>query len=128
MAANANIGAARAQFFPSLSLTASGGLASSSLSSLFSGPALVFWVFFGCAAMLLYRACRRGSIAGLFIYPFFFMGLTDQIRIFYLTGGRTFAAWLFILAAIAVARREIANATLISRRQQGATPMPTEPG
>jgi outer membrane protein, multidrug efflux system len=42
MAANANIGAARAQFFPSLSLTASGGLASSSLSSLFTGPALVF--------------------------------------------------------------------------------------
>lgn len=35
---NANIGAARAAFFPSFTLTASGGRASSSLSNLFSGP------------------------------------------------------------------------------------------
>lgn len=42
MAANANIGAARAQFFPSLSLTASGGLASLALGALFTGPAAVF--------------------------------------------------------------------------------------
>jgi outer membrane protein, multidrug efflux system len=40
-AANANIGAARAAFFPSLSLTASGGLASSTLGALFTGPAFV---------------------------------------------------------------------------------------
>jgi len=36
--ANANIGAARAAFFPSVTLTASAGRASSSLSSLLSGP------------------------------------------------------------------------------------------
>ena len=69
--------------------------------------ALVFWVLFGCVATLLYRAFRRGSVAGLFLYPFVFMGLTDQIRIFYLTGGRTFAAWLFLFAVIFVTRREI---------------------
>ncbi|MDB6012499.1 MAG: efflux system, outer rane lipoprotein NodT family, partial [Gammaproteobacteria bacterium] len=41
--ANANIGAARAAFFPSLSLTASDGRGSSSLSHLLSGPNL--WSF-----------------------------------------------------------------------------------
>jgi hypothetical protein len=86
--------------------------------------ALIFWVFFGCAVMLLYRACRRGSITGLFVYPFVFMGLTDQIRIFYLTGGRTFAAWLFMIAAILVARREIAQANLPGR---AASPAPRAP-
>ena len=39
IAANADIGAARAAFFPSLTLTASGGIASAALSALFSGPA-----------------------------------------------------------------------------------------
>ena len=40
--ASANIGAARAALFPSLSLTASGGVASAALSSLFSGGATIW--------------------------------------------------------------------------------------
>jgi multidrug efflux system outer membrane protein len=44
LAANANIGAARAAFFPSISLTASGGLSSNRLSSLFTGGAKT-WSF-----------------------------------------------------------------------------------
>ncbi len=40
--ANANIGAARAAFFPTLSLTASAGVASAALTSLFSGGATVW--------------------------------------------------------------------------------------
>ncbi|PCM46137.1 efflux transporter outer membrane subunit [Marinobacter sp. ANT_B65] len=41
--ANANIGAARAAFFPSLSLTTTGGLASSVLADIFSGGASSIW-------------------------------------------------------------------------------------
>ena len=43
-AANANIGAARAAFFPTVSLTGSGGTASASLENLFSGGSEA-WVF-----------------------------------------------------------------------------------
>lgn len=67
--ANANIGAARAAFFPSLSLTASSGLASTELSDLFSngasvwsvGPSLVLPIFNGGAnvANLAYANAQR---------------------------------------------------------------------
>jgi multidrug efflux system outer membrane protein len=54
IAANANIGAARAQLFPSLTLTASGGLASAALAALFTGPAGV-WTLAPSLALPLFR-------------------------------------------------------------------------
>jgi multidrug efflux system outer membrane protein len=73
-AANANIGAARAKLFPTLSLTASGGVASAALSSLFTGgatiwslaPSLALPIFDGGAnqANLAYtQAQKQGYIA-----------------------------------------------------------------
>ena len=62
-AANANIGAARAQFFPSLTLTASGGLASAALAALFTGPAAVFTLAPSLAMPLFRGGANRANLA-----------------------------------------------------------------
>jgi multidrug efflux system outer membrane protein len=54
IAANANIGAARAAFFPALSLTATGGIVSAALAALFSGPTAV-WTFAPTLTQPLFR-------------------------------------------------------------------------
>jgi multidrug efflux system outer membrane protein len=54
IAANANIGEARAEFFPTLSLTASGGLVSIALAALFTGPTAV-WLLAPSLAVPLFR-------------------------------------------------------------------------
>ena len=48
VAANAQIGVAKADYFPQISLTATGGYQSSALTSLFTGPAGL-WAFGGSA-------------------------------------------------------------------------------
>ncbi len=60
-AANANIGAARAAFFPSISLTAAIGVASTALSGLFSGG--MAWAFAPSITMPIFNAgpTRPGS-------------------------------------------------------------------
>lgn len=45
IAANANIGAARAAFFPTITLTGSAGVASSSLDNLFQADSVLAWTF-----------------------------------------------------------------------------------
>jgi multidrug efflux system outer membrane protein len=60
VAANARIGAAKAAFFPSISLTAFLGTASSSLSDLFSGPART-WSYAGALTQPIFTA---GSLSG----------------------------------------------------------------
>lgn len=62
-AANANIGAARAAFFPSISLTASLGTASNELSGLF-GAGSRFWTFVPQASLPIFQAGRlRANLA-----------------------------------------------------------------
>jgi multidrug efflux system outer membrane protein len=57
-AANANIGAARAAFFPTISLTASVGTASSELSGLFGGGS-GFWTFVPQITIPIFNAGRN---------------------------------------------------------------------
>jgi multidrug efflux system outer membrane protein len=63
MAANANIGAARAQFFPSLNLTANGGLASIALASLFTGPASIWTFAPSLIVPLFHGGANRANLA-----------------------------------------------------------------
>jgi len=60
MAANAQIGVARAAYFPAISLTGVGGVESIALSKLFTGPAGM-WSFVGQLAQPLYAG---GSLKG----------------------------------------------------------------
>jgi len=57
-AANANIGAARAAFFPTISLTGFGGLVSTALTSLVSGGALA-WSFIPQVSVPIFTAGRN---------------------------------------------------------------------
>lgn len=61
--ANANIGAARAAFFPSLSLTASTGLASTELSNLFSDGASVWSVGSGLVLPIFNGGANVANLA-----------------------------------------------------------------
>lgn len=62
-AANAEIGVARAALFPQVTLTGSGGVASSALSGLFSGPA-VAWTAAAAVLQPLFNAGRnRAGVA-----------------------------------------------------------------
>ncbi|MGH7023161.1 MAG: efflux transporter outer membrane subunit [Caulobacteraceae bacterium] len=61
--ANANIGAARANFFPDISLTANGGLTSVALSSLFRGASAT-WSFIPTASQTLFDfGANKGNLA-----------------------------------------------------------------
>ena len=62
-AEHANIGAARAQYFPSLSLTGSGGIASGALNTLFTGAASGIWSFAPSVSLtLLDGGARRANV------------------------------------------------------------------
>jgi multidrug efflux system outer membrane protein len=60
VAANANIGVAKAAYFPQITLTGSGGFASTSLGTLFSGPAAV-WTVTAALTQPIFTAGRTRS-------------------------------------------------------------------
>jgi outer membrane protein, multidrug efflux system len=60
ISANAQIGVAKAAYFPQINLTASGGFQSSALTSLFTGPAGL-WSFGGSLAQPIYAGGRIRS-------------------------------------------------------------------
>lgn len=60
VSANAQIGVAKAAFYPSISLTGNAGFASSALTSLFTGPA-GFWAFGGTLAQPIFTGGRLKS-------------------------------------------------------------------
>ena len=60
IAANAQIGVAKAAYYPSISLTGNAGYASSALTSLFTGPA-GFWAFGGTLAQPIFAGGRIKS-------------------------------------------------------------------
>jgi len=60
IAANAQIGVAKAAYFPQISLTASSGYQSSALTSLFTGPA-GFWTFGSTLAQPIFTGGRLRS-------------------------------------------------------------------
>ena len=61
IAANANIGAARAAFFPTITLTSAVGLASTALSSLFTGGALN-WSAAPSASVPIFGGATKGNL------------------------------------------------------------------
>jgi len=61
-AANARIGVAQAAYFPSLSLTGSGGFASGALSTLFSAPSRVWSLGLGLAGTILDFGARGAEV------------------------------------------------------------------
>ncbi len=63
MAANANIGAARAAFFPTLTLTASGGIISTALAALFTGPTAVWTLAPNISIPLFRGGANRANLA-----------------------------------------------------------------
>ncbi len=58
-AANANIGSARAAYFPSITLTTKGGVGSSTLSGLFSGGTSTIWSFVPNISLPIFDAGER---------------------------------------------------------------------
>lgn len=104
-AANANIGAARANFFPSISLTASGGVGSSDLSSLFKNGAGV-WSFAPSISLPIFKGG----------YNVAYLNYTKAQKEYYVAVYEKAVQTAFQEVADALARRGTINDQLTSQR------------
>jgi multidrug efflux system outer membrane protein len=98
VALNAQIGVAKADYFPSISLTGTGGYQSSALSSLFAGPAGL-WSFGGNLAQPVFEGGR----------------IRNRVRF---TEARRDEATLVYQRAIQQAFREVSDALVSYRKSQ----------
>jgi len=98
IAANAQIGVAKADYFPHISLTGDGGYQSSALTSLFSGPAGL-WTFGGSALQPVFEGGR----------------IRNQVR---LAQARTEEATLVYQRTVQQAFRDVSDALVGYRKNQ----------
>ena len=63
---------------------------------------IVTWSILGIIAMFLYRSFLKGSLTGLLLYPFFYIGLLESPRILYWSDTRTLPTWLMLFALIGI--------------------------
>ena len=98
VAANAQIGVAKADFFPSISLTGTGGYQSSALSHLFAGPAGL-WAFGASALQPVFEGGR----------------IRNRVRV---AEARTQEATLVYQRTVQLAFRDVSDALVAYRKSQ----------
>ncbi|WP_343465120.1 efflux transporter outer membrane subunit [Pantoea sp.] len=108
-AANANIGAARANFFPSITLTASGGVGSGDLSALFKNGAGI-WSFAPSVSLPIFKGG----------YNVAYLNYTKAQKEYYVAAYEKAVQTAFQEVADALARRGTINSQLSSQRSNVA--------
>jgi oligosaccharide repeat unit polymerase len=71
------------------------------------------WFAAGVVAMLLYRSFVKGNLAGLLLYPFFYIGMLDAPRVIYWGLGRGIPTWglLFFILLLSLVASETLRPT-----------------
>ena len=87
---------------------------------------LLYFMVLGCVAGLLHAAYRRGSATGLFLYSFLFVSLSEQVRILYMSQGRTLPTWVLLLLVVLLQRSRLLRAVRIPGRAVCAVPIPSQ--
>lgn len=85
---------------------------------------LLYFMVLGGVAGLLHAAYRRGAATGLFLYSFLFVSLSEQVRILYMSQGRTLPTWALLLLAVLLQRSRLLRAIRIPGRAACAISIP----